>query len=304
MFAGGFARLRAVRFVLSGVVFLAVLAFAAGCGGESGSEGDPTATDDAPAASGSPGEDTLSRVQQSGEIVVGVRYDQPPFSSAAEEDEEPEGFEVDLARAVAERMGVEATFEPVTGEDRMDALRSGEVDLVVATMTHTRVRDETIDFSITYFEDGQRLLVPEGSEVRSVGGLAGRTVATAAGSTSEVNIRRAAPEAEVTTHQSYRYALDALLAGEADAVTTDGAILSGLERVAEESGGNVEIVGESFSREPYGMGVRHGDSALQDVVNFALMELVEEGRYQEIRADWFEEGEVEPFTPEVWPAGP
>jgi polar amino acid transport system substrate-binding protein len=266
-------------------------------GGESGGE-------DGPGSSPETGESALQGIQQSGEISVGVKYDQPPFSSVPEEGEEPVGFEVDLIRAIAEKMGAEPEFVPVTSGDRIDRLRAGEVDAVIATMTHTRVRDEVIDFSVTYFQDGQRILVPEGSEIREVEDLNGRRVATAAGSTSEVNVQREAPEVEVLTYDTYPEALDALLAGEADAVSTDGAILLGLKDRAESAGVAVEIVGEPFSDEPYGIGVRQNDSALRDAINFALMELVEEGRYEEIHARWFEEDEVEPFTPEVWPAGP
>ncbi|TCJ19814.1 transporter substrate-binding domain-containing protein [Rubrobacter taiwanensis] len=275
------------------LVALLLLAVLSGCG-----SGDEPRGEDAPSRSGI---GTLFEAQQRGEIRIGVKFDQPPFGYVAEEGEGPVGFEVDLGRAIAKKLDVEPQFVRVTTGDRVEMLQSGEVDLVIATMTHTRARDEIIDFSVTYFRDGQRILVPAGSEIESVEDLAGRTVATAGGSTSEVNIRRKAPEAEVLTYETHRKALDALLRGEAEAVTTDGAILMGLKEIAEEEGAAVKIVGGPFSDEPYGIGVRQNDSALRDAVNFALMELVEEGRYEEIYREWFE-GE-EPFTPEVWPAG-
>jgi len=293
------------RAVFTVALLIVVGMVVAGCAGDQGSQQQAEQGSQAQAQrqGGGGGDDTLQKIRDAGEVVVGVKYDQPPFGFVPEGENQPTGFDVEIATAVAEKIGVEPRFEQVTSQNRIPNLETGKIDMIVATMTHTRTRDETIDFSLTYFEDGQRLLVPNDSDIQSVDDLAGRTVATVQGSTSETNVAEAAPEAEILTYQGYPDALQAMLRGEADAVTTDGGILVGLADTAQEAGEEVKLVGDRFSDEPYGIGVRQGDAAMRDEVNFALQEMVEDGTYEEIYRKYFSEDEFPDFTPEVFPVG-
>ena len=92
----------------------------------------------------------FDRVQQEGSVRIGVRNDNPPLSFL-DESGEWVGFDVDLAHAMAEQMGVEAELVVVDGTTRISFLQEGQVDMSIASMNHTRSRDDAIDFSITYF---------------------------------------------------------------------------------------------------------------------------------------------------------
>src|SRR5690606_4128069 len=126
-----------------------------------------------------------------------------------------------------------------------------------------------IDFSITYYIGGQALMVPAGRDIQGVAALAGKTVAVQQGTTLEENIARVAPDANDVAFRDYNSAWLSLRQGRADALTGSKQILQGFLRDSED----FVILGESISTEPFGIGVRQGDSALRDTINLALMAL-------------------------------
>jgi polar amino acid transport system substrate-binding protein len=246
------------------------------------------------------GASRLDMVKKRGVLVAGVKFDAPPFGFVDRKGRNV-GFDNDLARYLADKLGVKLKLVQVTSKTRIPLLINGHVDLLIATMTHKRKRDEAIDFSITYFLDGQKLLVKKGSGIKETADLAGKVVATVQGSTSEKNIAKAQSKARVLTFQEYPQAFLALKQGKADAVTTDSTILLGLKKGDPQ----YEIVGEFFSSEPYGMGVPENDSQWRDYINFALMDWWNSGQYKKTYAKWFGPDSRYhmglSFNMEVWP---
>ena len=175
-------------------ILLVCLVFLAACGSSSdtdttsGASETPAQTDSTDADTSEEVEltaqvdSTLTRVQDAGVVRVGVRNDNPPVSFI-DEDGEWVGFDLELAQALADEMGVELELVPVDGTTRISFLESGQVDMSVASMNHTRSRDEAIDFSITYFWDNQSFLVRTG-EYENIDQLFDQTVAASAGSSS------------------------------------------------------------------------------------------------------------------------
>jgi len=238
------------------------------------------------ARSGSQPASTLQRVTETGVVRVGVKEDTRPFGYRM--GGQLTGFDVDIANAVARQLGIdEVELVPVTSATRIGALERGEVDMVVASMTATRGRDRTIDFSIPYFADGQGLLVQQGSDIKSYLDLEGRLVGAVKGSTSSGNIATVAPGATVVEFSDYQKLEQAVLAGTVDAVTTDTVILVGM---AAASDGALALAGKPFTTEPYGIGVPEDQSDWRDAINQALQTLWESGRYQLIYESWFGPG--------------
>ena len=247
----------------------------------------------------------LDDIKKKGVLVVGVKDSQPPFGYVDESSKEIVGFEIDLVRALAKKLGVEKVeLKPVTSATRIPMLVQGDIDLVAATMTHTRERDKTVDFSITYFPTDQRLLVKKDSGITSIKQLADKKIGSAKGSTSEVNARRAQPQATVVSFETYPEAFLALKQGKVEAVTTDEAILIGLKN-KDDHPELYDVVGEAISSEPYGLGLPQNDSKYRSAVNAALMELWNTGEYQKIYDKWFGK-DTKFYIPlnwkmEVWP---
>ena len=160
--------------------------------------------------------------------------------------------------------------------------------MVAAALTKTPERAEEVDFSLTYFKDGQRLLVPESFPVADVCDLKGKKVAAIHGSTSLDNIKAAAGQCgfdlgdDLVTFRRDDDAIEALLAGQIEAFTSDGIAL---ESVA--TGQPLKVVGNHFSEEPYGFAVPRGDERLLELVNHTLKEMEQDGTYAAIYEKWF-----------------
>lgn len=230
--------------------------------------------------------DALDTIKSRGKLLAGVKYDTPPFGFV-DAGNEVAGFDIDLVREVAKKLGVPVEFVKVTSPTRIPLLVSGNVDLVAASMTNTPERAQTIDFSITYYTGAQTLVVPDGSKIAGVKDLAGKIVAVQQGTTLEKNLAEVAPGATALPFRDYTSAWLALRQNRADALTGSSDILRGFIKTSQ----GFKIVGEKFSVEPFGIGFRKGETGLREVVDGVLRDLWKSGRYQALYRKWFE---VEP----------
>jgi ABC-type amino acid transport substrate-binding protein len=239
-------------------------------------------------------QDALAQIKSRGKLLAGVKFDTPPFGFLDEKNE-PVGFDLDIVRGVAKHIGVPVEFVKVTSPTRIPLLVSGNVDLSAASMTHTIERDKTIDFSITYYTGAQALIVPKSSSIHGLKDLGGKQVSVQQGTTLEKNIAKVAPDAKVVAFKDYNSAWLALVQGRVDALTGSMNILQGFQKDNAE----YVILPDRFSVEPFGIGVRQGDSGLRDAINFALMDMWKSGEYAALYKKWFH---AEPDVPlEIWP---
>ncbi len=239
------------------------------------------------AGCGSP-PDLLETIRHRGVIRVGVKTDSPPFGWR-DGKFGFYGFDVDMAGAIADEIGIDRVeFVPVTSAERIEKVLTDEVDMVMASMTITRKRDQAVDFTIPYFQDGQGLMVRADSSVRDYTDLAGAAAGCVRGTTSIANLRQVQPDAVIREYAGYRELRDALAAGEVEAITTDMMILMGLKLNAPDPKA-FRITGGRFSTEPYGIAVKENQSNLRDALNDAIQRLWEKGRWQRIFEDWFGE---------------
>ncbi|MFD0049931.1 transporter substrate-binding domain-containing protein [Actinomycetes bacterium NPDC127524] len=245
----------------------------AGCGGEKTS-GDGK------------GKDVLAQIKDRGKIIVGVKNDTRLFGLKNPSTGKVEGFDIDIAKALAkEILGDEnkVQFKEVTSKTRMPLLQNGDIDAIIATMTITDERKKEVDFTDVYFDAGQSLLVKKGSKITGIQDLKkGTKVLAVKGSTSAINIREKAPDTTVLEFENYSEAFAALKSKQGDALTTDDAILYGM--VDEDP--SYELVGGTFTKEPYGIAVKKGNKKLVDELNKALKKLKDSGKYQEIHDKW------------------
>lgn len=238
---------------------------------------------------GTGGVNSLEKITENGTFVVGVKFDTRPYGFVPEGQSEPAGFDIDLATEIADRLGVEVELVQVNSQNRILNLESGKVDALMASMLRTPEREETIDFSIDYLSDGQMLLVPEDSKITSIDDLGSdTTVAVVQGTPEEKVLLENAPEGVKTvTYQSWPDALQSLYRNEAQAVTTTLGILYGLKESSDDAGKPMEIVGGSFADGPIAAGFRKGDSELIEAFNDALLDMQEDGTYEEIFLKWW-----------------
>jgi ABC-type amino acid transport substrate-binding protein len=282
--------------------WLAVLALVlglvlAGCGddeesgsGGGGGGGSEPAADVEKFDAGTP----LGDIQEKGEIVIGVKYDVPPFGFNNPKSGKVEGFDVDLGQAVADKLGVKPKFIEAISDNRIPFLQDGTADLILSTMTINEERVGQIEFSDPYYIAKGRILVKkDNSDITGVDSLAGKNVCTALGSTYEATLKEQAPDAKLKLVDSYSECLESLQNGSVDAISTDDVILTGLI-IQDDS---LKLVGDELSQEPYGAGMKKGNTDLQEFVNGVFSEYKEDGRYAETYEKWvgqYTDTEAEP----------
>jgi glutamate transport system substrate-binding protein len=260
-------------------VFAAALVLSA-CG-----DGDDTATDveDSPSfAAGS----TMAKLADAGKMTIGTKFDQPGFGFKGLEDA-PEGFDVEIAKIIAAKLGIEPdqiTWTETVSAVREEVIEQGKVDMVVATYTINDKRKQRVTFAGPYYTAGQQIMVK--SDNTAITGpdsfKANPTskVCSVTGSTPAENIKQylAAPDQLVTLpkYEDCEAALKNGTSGVA-AVTTDNVILLGF---VSESDGAYKLVGEQFTEEPYGIGIKKGDTAFCEFINTTLKEASDSGAYK------------------------
>jgi ABC-type amino acid transport substrate-binding protein len=257
----------------------------------------------APVSAQSP---TLEKIGRTGVLTIGTRTGSPPFAFVNRQNEWV-GFSIDLVEqaivpVISRKVGkpVKVEKKESTPPTRIPLLSSNAVDLIAGTMTDTRSRRESVDFSLTFFITGAQFLVKKGSPVKGIDTIAGKRIAAQQASTNARIIRERVPTAQLREFPDQPAAFQALAQGQVDAYTNDGIQLAGLKAKAPNPG-EWEIVGDFYSYEPYGMAMRKNDSDFRHLVNVGLMEAIESGKYMELYEKWFgARGEVPyPLTAEA-----
>ena len=239
--------------------------------------------------------DKLADVKSAGVLKAGVKYDFKPFGFVNAAGKVV-GFDIDLLKYIAKDLGVKVKFQQVTSKTRIPLVAGGQIDIAAASMTHKVMRDDTIDFTISYFFDGQSMLVRKNCKIRTAKGFAGKKVGAIQGATSGENFKKASPKAQIVYFQEYPQAVMALKKGKIDAVTTD---LVWCSTQANDSKGKLKVTGGTISFEPYGMGLPENESNFRDAINFALQKAVKDGYYAKSYKKWF--GTNPKVIPEIWP---
>ncbi|MDE2414125.1 MAG: transporter substrate-binding domain-containing protein [Comamonadaceae bacterium] len=231
--------------------------------------------------------DQLADIKKKGELVVGVLGTDEPQSYIDPKTRELVGYEVDLGRAVAQKLGVKPVFKQITLAARIPELQQGHVDLLAASLTHNKEREAQIDFSVTTFVTNQQVMVKAASPVKDVADLAGKRVATAKGSSMEVNIKKAVPTVTVISFDTSPQALVAMQQGKAVAfVNEDQSLARALVEMGDQRK-DYRLLPTSISTESLALGIKKGETGFKKVVDETLRELESSGKAQALYDQYF-----------------
>lgn len=235
-----------------------------------------------------------------GAFKIGIKFDQPGLGFR-ESDGSFTGFDVDMARAIAEGLGHsedDIEFVEAVSANRETFLQNGTVDMILATYSITDERKEVVDFAGPYYVAGQDLLVrSDNTDITGPETLNGKRLCSVTGSTSAQKVKdEYADQVQLQELDSYGKCVEALLGGQIDAVTTDDIILAGY---AQQNPGELKVVGAPFSEERYGVGLPK-DSADRDEINDLIEEAFTDGTWEAAFNDNLgESGYTLPSPPEV-----
>lgn len=230
-----------------------------------------------------PDSPTFQAMQQRGRILMGVKNDQPGLGQVDPTTNTYSGFDIEIGRLIAANLGFSADkidYVVVQSAAREDALSRGDVDYYVGTYTINDNRKQRVGFAGPYFVAGQDLLVrADDTSITGPQALKGKTVCSVTGSTPIQRVREQGLTDNIVEFQTYTQCVDQLVQGQVDAVTTDDAILKGY---AAQRPDELKVVGQTFSEEPYGIGVPLADTALRNKINDILEAASSDGTWQKI----------------------
>ena len=225
---------------------------------------------------------TMAALNQAQKITIGTKFDQPLFGLKGLSGQ-PEGFDVEIAKIIAGELGIsddKITWIETPSGVREEKIQQGAADMVVATYTINAARKERVSFAGPYYVAGQDLMVKkDNTTITGPDSLkaAKARVCSVSGSTPGERIKTYVDPAQLVLFDVYSKCADALRTGQVDVVTTDNVILLGL---IDKSEGAFKLVGNKFTQEPYGIGIKKGDVKFCEFINQTLQKASSDGRYQ------------------------
>ena len=212
-----------------------------------------------------------------GKLTMSTNAAFPPYEMTTDSGD-LEGIDIEVAGAIAEKLGLELQVDDMDFDAALLAAQSGKSDIVMAGVTVTDERQKVMDFSDTYAEGIQSIIVPEDSDIASADDLAGKIIGTQRGTTGYIYCTDDFGEDSVVAYDDGLTAVQALNNGQVDAVVIDNAPAK--EFVAANPG--LKILDTAYAQEDYAIGVAKGNTELLNAINGALEELQADGTLQSI----------------------
>jgi ABC-type amino acid transport/signal transduction systems, periplasmic component/domain len=232
-------------------------------------------------------DNSLSETKQKGQFIVGLDDSFPPVGFKDEKGEIV-GFDVDMAKEAAKRMGVKAVFKSVQWDGVLLSLNNKDIDVIWNGLTVTDKRKEQIAFSKTYLQSKQIIAVKNDSTIKGKKDLAGKVVGLQLGSSSEISLNSDATTAkslkEIKKYSSNTEALMDLSQGRVDAVVVDEAV--GRYYISKKPD-MYKILDEDFGKEDWGVGIRKSDKSFKEELDKTLDAMKADGTAAKLSEKWF-----------------
>jgi len=242
---------------------------------------------------------TLDKIRKSGVITLGYIDGAAPFSYA-DGNGQPQGYSVELCNAVAEgvgaqlkRQGLKVRWVKLTIQDRIDAVRTGKVDLECSTTTWTLSRQQIVDFSLVTFVDGGSLLVKSDANIGRLADFGDKRIAVINGTTTERALRNALTrgmvKAQLVDIKTRDEGLALLREGQVDGLASDRTTLIGVVVMSGREAGaaaHFRLLDQDFSIEQYALMLRRNDHDFRLAVNRVLARVYRSGEIDKIYARW------------------
>jgi ABC-type amino acid transport substrate-binding protein len=243
-------------------------------------------------------EGTLHRIRDTQTIRLGYFEGSAPFSFTGS-DKSPQGYSVDLCQRVTEgiqrQLGlhrIRIVWVPLGLKDRIEAVRTGRIDIECGTTTWSFTRQKLVDFSLITFVDGASLLVTSDSGIKQISDVEGKRIAVIRGTTTEralaTVLAKSKIKAEVIPIDTRERGVALLKDGGADAFASDRFLLFNLLKTTE-SPRPLRLIEEDFSVEPYALALPRNDSEFRLAVNRSLADLFRSGDINQVYARWLEQ---------------
>ena len=259
-------------FLLTSILAIGALT---GCGSKAEAPvdaGTETATDDTAQAEGEKVYRTLDEIKESGTVKIGVFSDKNPFGYV-DENGEYQGYDIYFGNRIAQDLGVDVEYVSTDAANRVEYLKTGKVDIILANFTVTEERAESVDFALPYMKVALGVVSPDDALITSADQLNGKKLIVTKGTTAETFFTENYPDVELVKFDQYTEAYNALLDGRGDAFSTDNtevlawALQNDGFSVGIESIGNLDTIAPAVSK---------GNETLLNWINDEIVALADE----------------------------
>ncbi|BAW95706.1 extracellular solute-binding protein, family 3 [[Synechococcus] sp. NIES-970] len=249
----------------------------------------------------------IDRIQRTGILRAGTNQDAAPFSFL-DENGQFQGYSVEMLHLIRAQLEqelerpIQLELVSVSTDERIPKILTGAVDIICDASSYTWEREKVIDFSLTYAQTGTRLLLPRNSPLQNAESLAGRKIAVLAGTTNEVAIRQAHPEAKLVVVDHHYDGYNLLQRGAVDAFAADGILI---DNWLQENNRILEFqAAEYFSKEGIACMLPENNSGLADITNYTLFRFIQhylEGQEPAVTTfeKWFGDESIAPLTQDL-----
>tara|TARA_B100000678_G_scaffold288483_1_gene297064 strand:+ start:515 stop:1312 length:798 start_codon:yes stop_codon:yes gene_type:complete len=225
----------------------------------------------------------LETVMSSGTLRVAVPQDFPPFGSVGS-DMAPQGYDIDMAKLIAEKLGVKAEIVPVTSANRIPYLQTNKVDLVISSLGKNPERDAVIDFSEPYAPFYNGVFAPADIEISGAEDLSGKTIGVTRGSIEDLELTKIAPEdATLKRYEDNNGTISAFLSGQVDAVATGNVVAAAIIEKNPPKRPEPKFL---IKNSPCYVGMNENEPELMAKVNEIIAEAKSDGSLNEISEKW------------------
>jgi len=238
----------------------------------------------------------IDDIRSRGVVRIGVSLGGEPIGFRDAQNN-PVGYDVDVATLLAEKLGVPVEFTDVSGDARVSMLVSGQLDIVVANTSATLERAKSVNFSIPYNRAGLRVIVQRDAGITTLEDLAGKRVVVGRGTTGETFLKEAVPEAELVYVDTF--SPDGVLQLQqrrVDAAIEDSSLLDYLATQNE----NLVTIEGLYSNDPIGIAVAKGDPEFVRWIDMFVSEYIQSGAYEANYKKWWGEDANPPELNPLW----
>ncbi|HYG90273.1 MAG TPA: transporter substrate-binding domain-containing protein [Azospirillum sp.] len=226
---------------------------------------------------------TVDEIKSKGKVTIGMLVDFPPFGITNAQNE-PDGYDADVAKLLAKHMGVPVEIVPVTGPNRIPYLLTNKVDLLVASLGITEERAKQVQFSQPYAAIEIGVLAPQKTAIKDAADLSGKRVGVARASTQDQSLTAVAPkDARIMRFDDDASAVQAMLSGQVDALGISNVVAQQIKKMAPQANFEMKFVLKS---QVQGIAMRQGQEALLKWVNDFLATVKGNGELNAIHQKW------------------
>jgi polar amino acid transport system substrate-binding protein len=231
--------------------------------------------------------DALENIKSSGTLRVAVPQDFPPFGSVGS-DMTPQGYDIDVATLIADKLGVKVELVPVTSANRVPFLQTNKVDLVISSLGKNAEREQVIDFTTAYAPFYNGVFAPADIEIASASDLTGKTVGVTQGAVEDLELTKIAPEGlTIKRYEDNNGTISAFLSGQVEAIATGNVVAAAI--LAKNPPKRPEpkfLIKDS----PCYIGLNKNEPALLEAVNGIIAEAKTDGSLGKIAEKWLGTG--------------